>query len=363
MKGNLLQQISLLVLTCTLSPICWGQKYKVTDLGVPADAPFTNAYAVNNSGQVTGIAGQKGFFWDPKSGMQTFQLGVGNNDITAINDWGQVSGNTFLGASKESFIWDNQSGFHELLQSDVRSTIAYGLNNKGQVIGEAAFGLGDSGAARYDPGSGWKSLGNLSLSTAYGMNDHGDAVGQWAEPGFKPPVPFMYTDALGMVSLGLPSDMNQGAAWDINDQGYIAGYWARKIDLSWRAWLRKPNGEYITIEPPVLPGQTKPYGINNSNQVVGYFTNVNGTFGFLWSEQDGLENIASICGGGLDGYTKVEATGISDTGYISATGRINNVPHALLLTPVPEPPLWLGFVGVLGLLGLRRRRSRIQTCF
>ena len=357
MKGNLQLQISLILLTCTLSPISWGQKYELKELGNPSGASFSVAEDINNKGQVCGEASQKGFLWDPSSGYSTFQLGNGSNDIFGgINDDGVIAGDAHNGSKHTAYTWDKTNGIQQLLQSDVRGSAARDINNKGQVAGQVIGYDASTNAARYDPGTGWKILGDLSISFAFGINNRGDAVGEWYNGGgFGIQTPFLYTDAGGMVDLGLPSDMNQGFGSKINDSGTIVGVWARKEDLSFLAWIRKPDGEYIRIEPPLLPGQTLPYDINNHNQVVGYYTNVNGTFSFIWSEETGLQDLGSLTIGGFAGYQRVIATGISDTGYISATGIVNGVPHALLLTPVPEPPLWLGFVGVLGLFGFRKQ--------
>ena len=341
-----------------LSSLSWGQKYELAELGFPSGDTWSHASDINNLGQISGSGNSKGFLWDPSQGFSTFDLGVGNsNNVHAINNSGHVAGSYYNGKDEVAFDWSEQTGIQDRLGEGLKGSHAYSINDLNQLVGETFNIQGGRQAARYDPGIGWKTLGDLTLSTAFGLNIHGDAVGQWYNGGgLGIQTPFLYTDAGGMIDLGLPSDMNQGTGRKINDSGTIAGVWARKEDLSWRAWIRKPDGEYIRIEPPLLPGQTWPYDINNHNQVVGYYTNVNGTFSFIWSEETGLQDLGSLTIGGFAGYQRVIATGISDTGYISATGIVNGVPHALLLTPVPEPSLWLGFVGVLGLLGFRRRR-------
>jgi probable HAF family extracellular repeat protein len=67
----------------------------------------------------------------------------------------------------------------------------------------------------------------------------------------------------------------------------------------------------------------------------------------------------------VPGFTLADATGISDTGYITGTGTTSNGQfHAFLLTPVPEPcGLVLLGTGAVSLLGytVRRRTPAFAT--
>src|SRR5215469_12822058 len=73
-----------------------AQMYTITEL-VSEDIE-SRALAINNSGQVAGVAAQHGFLWDPKAGKEWLPTLPGYNGAIArgINDAGHVVGCSLL---------------------------------------------------------------------------------------------------------------------------------------------------------------------------------------------------------------------------------------------------------------------------
>jgi hypothetical protein len=85
--------------------------YVVQDLGaLPADQGVSQAYAINNSGQVVGAGsggGSASWIWDQHNGIRSlgaFPGGDGNTRATAINDAGVVVGFAEIEIDPGSFV-------------------------------------------------------------------------------------------------------------------------------------------------------------------------------------------------------------------------------------------------------------------
>ena len=120
--------------------------YVVQDLGaLPADQGVSQAYAINNSGQVVGAGsggGGASWIWDQHNGIRSlgaFPGGDGNTRATAINDAGVVVGFAEIEIDPGSFVtqgffWTATAGMEPIpgvgQQSDV-----FGINNPGAIVG------------------------------------------------------------------------------------------------------------------------------------------------------------------------------------------------------------------------------------
>ncbi|MDD1620966.1 MAG: autotransporter domain-containing protein [Methylococcaceae bacterium] len=144
----------------------------------------SNAYAINNLGQVVGTAGTgaatHAFYW--QSGQEGLvdigTLGGNSSTAWAINNLRQVVGEADTGAATHAFIWQNGQ-IRDLSLASPGNSIAYGINDDGLVVGQA-----NSRASLWWNGSLFDLNNYLQsnplgwvLIRASGINAFGDIVG------------------------------------------------------------------------------------------------------------------------------------------------------------------------------------------
>jgi probable HAF family extracellular repeat protein len=164
-----------------------------------------------------------------------------------------------------------------------------------------------------------------------------------------------------MTNLGvLPggSDTNSWAS-GINDAGQVVGYSYAAAGGNAFLWQ---NG--IMTNLGELPGggdDSFALGINNAGQVVGSSAATNGQSAFLW--QNGvMTDLSTVSGVVGTGWSLIEATAINDAGQIVGYGiNPQGVTSAFILTPVPEPEVYLMMGAGVCLAGvIARRRKKIS---
>src|SRR5450755_1065971 len=102
---------------------------------------------------------------------------------------------------------------------------AYGINDRGQIVGWATTASGYPHAFSYTPKGGMVDLGTLPgdpNSVAYGVNDGGEIVGYSGTPSSAHA--FSYTPKGGMVDLGTLPGGSNSTATGVNDHGQIVGW-------------------------------------------------------------------------------------------------------------------------------------------
>ena len=162
------------------------EKGKMRDLGiiVPDSLPL----AMNDRGQVVGTrADLRAFLWQ---NGRTRILGSKRGQASAINDHGQIAGQTFTigangGAIFHAFIWENLK-MRALGGLGGASNSAYGINEHGQVVGQADLKAKDADSKYEDPifnaflwqQGRMRNLGSPArYSVAYGINQGGQIIG------------------------------------------------------------------------------------------------------------------------------------------------------------------------------------------
>jgi probable HAF family extracellular repeat protein len=290
------------------------------------DPPPTAPRAVAPSGPLVAIAGAN------VTGLPF--VGV------AINDAGQVAGtqnptNPQLGQTR-AMLYTPGVGAQDLGTLGGTISVAYALNEQGQVAGYSTTATGAVHAFLWTPGVGMQDLGVLdggTSSRARGINDRGEVVGQSTLPRVDPREPqthaFLWTPAGGMQDLGaLGGGLTSSVASDINNVGQVVGrsYSADQIitpptdpEFFSRAFLWSP-GQGMQDLGALSGGHATAYAINDNGQVVGkswlssfspppYGQNLRAV---LWTPGQGIRELGRL----WDGPHNSAAYGINEAGQV-----------------------------------------------
>jgi probable HAF family extracellular repeat protein len=240
-----------------------------------------------------------------------------------INEAGDIVGFAIgLCYNDRAFIWKAGSPSIQFLPmpAGTSQSRAYGINDKGQIVGyyvksgNATKGFMIDNGVFFDmgtlPGGNW--------SEAYDVNDDGVAVGFWLNNVAGPPIQAMTWQDGVMTSLTPVLEQPMSVAYAINDAGWITGFLSPvNYNFDGRAFLW--DGTQLTVLPPA-PGAYTSFGraINGLGQVAGW-GNADCDppqkycllrHGFFW---DGEEMVAL---GSLPGYPNVLPYGLNDAGQI-----------------------------------------------
>ena len=193
----------------------------MTDLGTFGGA-VSFANAINDSGQVVGTATASdgtGYAFLYTDGMMS---NLGSFAPHAINNNGQIVGYNGVNA-----VLYSGGTITDLGSLGGQGSFAYGINNYGQVAGASPTGTGSGGAFLYSSGT-MLSLGtvnsSLPLSIAFGLNDNGQIVGEAYNNGIGTYHAFVYEngqmlDLNNLIPAG--SGLTLTDAQAINDYGQI----------------------------------------------------------------------------------------------------------------------------------------------
>ena len=316
------------------------------------DVPF-DAVAINNAGQVVGYAGDRlaarAYLWTPGGAVQDLgTLGGASSWAYAINQAGQVAGaSTTADGKQHAFLWKAGQGIQDLgTLPGALSSIARGINDLGQVVGESTFPrIGppepETHAFLWTPGLGMEDLGalgsGLTSSVAFDINNAGQVVGRSFLAKFVPPPVdpetgssgFLWTRAEGMRGIGVQ------IPYAINDAGQVVGrsWVARPTSISYHAfrWTAADGARDLGAFGPAGDSSAA-LGINEVGQIVGWSTVGVGPYygiqGAIWTTSEGIESLASTTGIG-------HVRGINDHQQIVGDRRV----VTLQLGPGNAPPV------------------------
>ncbi len=308
----------LLMITVTGSALA-QTTYRVVDLGVlrggsaRVHAISANGNAVGGSGFVYGT-GRHAFFWGQQHGIQDIGTLPGGDfsEAFAINNAGQVAGTSNTASSMRAFLWTSATGLQDLgTLPRANASQAYAINEAGQVVGASGTDavlwtnglIQDIGGL---PGSDW--------SEAHGINNAGQVVGfSNTTDGQRA---FLWSGNT-IQDLGtLPGDSASRANL-INDHGVVIGASEGRNGVRAFAWTATVGMQTI----PTLPGgsYSEAFGVNNAGQVVGASGSSFGTRAFMWSPSTGVIDLNDVVKGPAN-LVLTGAFAINDNGYIVAFG-------------------------------------------
>jgi len=264
----------------------------------------------------------------------------------AINDADQVVGSytpadpNYYSTPYQAFLYENGALTNLGGLGGLYST-AYGINNRGQIVGGSERPDRVTHAVLYDvDANGSRTITDLAatsgslFSAAYDINSQGQIVGH-AQFGFggcygsSNTKAFIYNNGT-MTNLGTLASGCTSLAKAINDKGQVVG-WSYTSGLYVDHGFFYENGHMTDLG--TLGGAfSQTYDINNGGRAVGWAaTNDSAQHAFLYADRRmvDLNNLLAA----NSGWVLNTATGINDKDQIVGEGKLNGVQAIYLLTP------------------------------
>jgi probable HAF family extracellular repeat protein len=326
----------------------------LTDLGLIPGGTASGGLAINNPGQIAGLANDSSFalqrpIWDASTGII---IGTADNldpASTAIpehrNDNGEMVGTEVIrsGTLFEGVYWNSAGqafGLPSLPGVDPLyghvHVEGHGINSQGQMVGGAHDGTSAHPMHavlwqnKDTPAQDLGFLGRgaqVDYSVAYGINDSTHVVGNGALGSAIRA--FLWRDGR-MIDLGALSGQVVSEAYAISNNGLIVGK-SNFIPVMWTYDITDSSSTPAIRQLPIPSGffSAQPTAVNDSADVVGYAGSPNiDSHAILW------HNGQAIDLGVWPGGHYSEAVGINGFGQIVGTGTIagDNLDHALMWT-------------------------------
>jgi probable HAF family extracellular repeat protein len=340
------------------------QLYSITDLGSLGGATISPA-AVNDVGQVAGTArlsdgSERAFLWEKSTlvNLGTFP-GYPSSQAFSINNSGQVVGTCPTGGiyppvgpgpaggkypTSHAFIWKDGIMEHLGTANISDSHTPNCINDSGIVVGGtqtvwhpeagqiwySAVQWGNGNLYTFPGGEG-SSLG--SGTHAIAVNSAGLVVGSGGR-GSDPNGLFhaylweggTLTDMNTLVPEGSPWFLREAVG--VNTRRQIIGNGAATGLSGAFIW---ENGTVTDLGSPYSSGHSESRGINSAGAVVGRTTKETAWRAFVWRDGWIADLNEHIPPG--SGWVLEVSTSMSDTGFIVGTGKHNGVDSAFILTP------------------------------
>jgi probable HAF family extracellular repeat protein len=276
--------------------------YTPTRIGGPGEGnPWTQPFDVNNAGTVVGQFqselvndnNEQAFRWTSGGGLQLLPLpNITRSNAYAVNEAGQIVGYMFVGGITHAYIWSQAGGMTDLgLLPDGTTSTAYAINDAGVVVG-----IADDANGTYRPFH-WTSAGGMVAldippeyfyTFAVGINSNGDIVGT----GYTTPDNVNYVTHAFLwpasggdpVNLGTLTGGSYSGAAGINDAGQVAGVADDANGVGHVFLWSQATGMVDLGLPPGGYTDVIVNAINNLGQIAGYATEASSgdEHAFVW---------------------------------------------------------------------------------
>jgi probable HAF family extracellular repeat protein len=316
--------------------------YTISDLGT-LGGNFSYGFAINANGQVAGYSQTadftvNGFLAQDGQGMMAlipYPQGGSNSRAYALNGAGVAAGSSDddpNGQNQHATLWAGTTGT-DLGTLGGPVSVAYGINNLGQVVGGSDVDVPFTFHAFLFDGTTMNDLGTLggNFSQAFAINDAGQVVGYSSLPNGTQHA-FLYPDDQGnLIDLGtLGGSFSEATA--INQLGDVVGVAATAGQNLQHAFLYTSSTGMTDLG--ALGAFSEALGLNNLDQVVGISSNQ-----AFYYDGTSMIPLNSLLPDG-SGWNLLAATGINDSGQITGYGTTaDGSTHAFIMSPDDGPTL------------------------
>ncbi|MGZ0077116.1 hypothetical protein [Methylomonas sp. YC3] len=325
--------------------------YTLVDLMPESPLVNSGARAISDAGHVLGFTGDGESFVYKNNSVSWLSVPRYANP-TGINSSGVVVGNS----AGRGIVYSN--GVTQIIggfSGSPYSSVAYGINDAGQIVGSAWNAEGNQRATIAGNGS-LTDLGTLNggqWSAGNAINNSGQVTGESQTPNGGHA---FITRNGQMVDLGAFAwGVSRGYA--INDLGQVAGT-SHVTNNEKHAFITTLDDHMVDIG---LSGySSEALGINNAGQAVGYFgDNFGGSKRAFVTLNGVMTDLNTLIAANI-GWTLMTAYDVNNSGQIVGVGiAANGVQRAFLLNPIAAVPIpaaiWLFGSALLGLVPLRLR--------
>jgi probable HAF family extracellular repeat protein len=206
----------------------------VRDLGALGTGAYSEAWGINNLGQIVGYSYISGggfpyhaFLYTASTGMVDLTPDTDTGYATDINDEGQVTGYKTAFGGYHAFRWQAGTFVDLGVLPGFAHSFGWAINAFGQVTGSSSTASGNTERFfRSADGADLQDLGGAGEhNVAFGINASGEVVGTAGQSHSRA---VRYTDVDGLQDLNTLIDPSLGwvllGVHDINDAGQIVGY-------------------------------------------------------------------------------------------------------------------------------------------